>query len=123
MYPHAEMTEKIIAVAIEGHTHLGPAFHESVYQTALAHEMTLQQISYQKEMSIQVTYKGTTVGQYRLDFLVEDEVVVELKAISALALVHTSQMLSYLAIPEKKVGLLLNFGQVRLVDGIKRIVH
>ncbi len=117
------MTEKIIAAAIEVHTHLGPAFHESVYQLALAHEMTLNQIQYQKEMPVTLTYKGQTVGQYRLDFLVENDVVVELKALEALADVHLSQMLSYLAATDKKVGLLVNFGQNRLVDGIKRVVR
>jgi len=123
MYPHAEITDRIIGCAIEVHQHLGPAFHESVYQLALAHEMTLNQIQYQKEMPVTLAYKGQTVGQYRLDFLVENEVVVELKALEALADVHLSQMLSYLAATEKKVGLLINFGQTRLVDGIKRVIH
>lgn len=123
MYPHAEMTDRIIGGAIEVHRHLGPAFGESVYQLALAHELTLCQIQYQKEMPVTLTYKGQTVGQYRLDFLVEDDVVVELKALEALADVHLSQMLSYLAATQKQLGLLVNFGQNRLVDGIKRVIR
>ena len=123
MYPHTEITERIIAAAIEVHTHLGAAFTEPIYQVALAHEMSLQQIPYHKEKPISVTYKGQVVGQYRLDFLVCDEVVLELKAVEALSDVHVSQMLSYLAATDKKVGLLINFGQPRLVDGIKRVIH
>lgn len=122
MYPHQEITEQIIVAAIEVHRHLGPAFTEPIYQKAIAHEMSLREIRYHKEKSIAVTYKGQVVGRYRLDFLVDNEIVVELKAIEALIEVHVSQMLSYLAAADKKVGLLLNFGQSRLVDGIKRII-
>lgn len=122
MYPHTEITEKIIAAAIEVHKHLGPAYHESIYQRALAHELALRQIPFEREKVIEVSYKGSRVGKYRLDFLVEAEVVVELKAVSALSDVHLSQMISYLGATGKKVGLILNFAQTRLVDGIKRVV-
>lgn len=122
MYPHAEMTEKIIAAAIEVHRHLGPAYHESIYQMALAHELTLRQILYDREKEVDVFYKGISVGKFRLDFLVFQEIVVELKAVEALSDVHLSQMLSYLSATGKKVGLLINFAQTKLVDGIKRVV-
>ena len=122
MYPQQQVTEKIISAAIEVHRHLGPAYHESIYQRALAHEFGLQQMAYEREKEIVLAYKGETVGQYRLDFLVERQVVVELKAISTLSDVHLAQMLSYLSATQQKVGLLINFAQTRLVDGIKRVV-
>ena len=123
MYPHKAITQKIIAAAIEVHRHLGPAYHESIYQRALAEELSVRQISYEKEKPIDVSYKGAVVGKYRLDFLVAEEVVVELKAVEALSDVHLSQMLSYLTATSKKVGLLINFAQLRLVDGIKRVIQ
>ena len=122
MYPHQLLAEKIIAAAIEVHQHLGPAYHESIYQVALAHELSLRHIRFEREKPIDVSYKGIPVGKYRLDFLVSDQVVVELKAIQAISDVHLSQILSYLNATQKIVGLILNFAQARLVDGIKRVV-
>lgn len=122
MYPHSDLTEKIIAAAIEVHKHLGPAYHETIYQLALAHELTLRAIPSEREKEISVSYKGIAVGQYRLDFLVEETVIVELKSVEALSDVHLSQMLSYLSATGKKVGLLINFAQAKLVDGIKRVI-
>lgn len=122
MSPHSDLTEKIIAAAIEVHRLLGPAYHESIYQLALAHELTLRGLPYEREKEISVSYKGIAVGQYRLDFWVEETVIVELKAVEALSDVHLSQMLSYLSATGKKVGLLINFAQAKLVDGIKRVV-
>ena len=122
MYPHAELTEKIIAAAIEVHIHLGPAYHEGIYQVALAHELTLRGLPFEREKERDVSIKGISVGKERLDFLVDDQVVLELKSVSALSDVHLSQMLSYLAATGKKVGLLINFAKTRLVDGIQRVV-
>ncbi len=90
---------------------------------ALAHELALQNIPFEREKQIDVSYKGDVVGKYRLDFLIAEEVVVELKAVEALSDVHLSQMLSYLSATSKKVGLLINFAQLRLVDGIKRVIQ
>jgi GxxExxY protein len=122
LYPHTQITEKIISAAIEVHKILGPAYNEPIYQAALAHEFNLRQIPYVREKWIDVSYKGIIVGKYRLDFLVDDVILVELKAVSALSDVHLSQMLSYLQATSKKVGLIINFAQLRLVDGIKRVV-
>jgi GxxExxY protein len=105
MYPHAEVTEKIIAAAIEVHTHLGPAYHEGIYQVALAHELTLRGLPFEREKERKISYKDQIVGQYRLDFLVDSRVVLELKAVDALSDVPESQMLSYLAATGKKVGM------------------
>lgn len=122
MYPHRDLTEEIISAAIEVHRQLGPAYKESVYQVALAHEFNLRGIPFEREKTISVTYKGITAGTHKLDFLVKDKVVVELKVVDALSDVHVSQVLSYLAASQKKVGLILNFAAERLVDGVKRIV-
>jgi GxxExxY protein len=122
MYPHQAITEKIIAAAIEVHQYLGPAYHEAIYQRALAHELVLRHIPFEREKEIEVSYKAQVVGTYRLDFLVDEAVIVELKVVDALSDVHLSQMLSYLSVTKKKVGLIINFAQTRLVDGIKRVV-
>jgi GxxExxY protein len=122
MYPHRDLTEEIISAAIEVHRQLGPAYRESVYQIALAHEFDLRQIPFEREKTISVDYKGIIAGTHKLDFLVKDKVVVELKVVEAIADVHVSQLISYLAASKKKVGLILNFAAERLVDGIKRIV-
>jgi len=116
------MTEKIINAAIEVHKLLGPAYNEPIYQVALAHEFKLRHIPYVREKWIEVDYKGIIVGKYRLDFLIEDLVVLELKAVSALSPVHLSQMLSYLKATNKRVGLIINFAQAKLIDGVKRVV-
>lgn len=122
MYRHKPVTEKIIAAAIAVHQELGPAYHESIYSRALAHEMTLQNLRFEREKEIVLYYRGIEVGKYRLDFLVDETVIVELKAVDALSDVHLAQMLSYLSATGKKVGLIINFAQTRLVDGIKRVI-
>jgi len=122
MYPHRDLTEEIIGAAIEVHRVLGPAYKEPIYQVALAHELILRGIPFEREKSLSVIYKGVVAGKHKLDFLVDDSVVVELKAVEAILDIHVSQVISYLAASKKKVGLILNFAAERLVDGIKRIV-
>jgi GxxExxY protein len=84
--------------------------------------LTLRDIPFEREKTISVDYKGIIVGTHKLDFLIDDKVVLELKVIEAIADVHVSQVISYLAASKKKVGLILNFAAERLVDGVKRIV-
>lgn len=122
MYPHRDLTEEIISAAIEVHRELGSAYKETVYQVALAHEFSLRQMPFEREKTIKVTYKDIIVGTHKLDFLVDDKVVVELKVAQAILDVHVSQVISYLAASKKKVGLIVNFAEQRLVDGVKRIV-
>ena len=122
MYQHRDLTEKIISAAIEVYQQLSSAYRESVYQVAMAHELKLRQIPFQREKAVSVTYKGIVVGTHKLDFLVDDKVVVELKVAQAITDAHISQVISYLAASQKQVGLILNFAAERLVDGIKRIV-
>ena len=121
MYPHRDLTEEIISSAIEVHRELGSAYKEAIYQLALAHEFSLRQIPFEREKTIKVTYKDIIAGTHKLDFLVDDKVVVELKVVAAILDIH-SQVVSYLAASQKKVGLILNFAEQRLVDGVKRIV-
>ena len=116
-----ELTERIIGAAIEVHRILGPGLLESIYEEALAIELELRGIPFQRQVEIDVLYKGHTIKGQRLDLLVEDQVVVELKSVTNLPEVAMAQVLSYLKASGLKRGLLLNFGAPKLIDGIKRI--
>ncbi len=115
------LTEAIIGAAIEIHRLLGPGLLESIYEEALCHELELRGITAQRQVEVDVRYKGIVIKGQKLDLLVADEVVVELKAVSKLPEVAIAQTLSYLKATGLKRALLLNFGEQRLVDGIKRI--
>jgi GxxExxY protein len=119
------ITDKIIGAAIEVHKHLGPGLLESAYQTCLAHEMRLRGIRFEPEKPLPITYKGVRMElAYRLDFVVENMVIVELKAVKAFDVVHEAQLMSYLKLSELKLGLLLNFNVRRLKEGgIKRVAN
>ena len=116
-----ELTEKIIGAAIEVHRLLGPGLLESIYEEALCHELQLRQLRTARQVEVDVRYKGIVIKGQRLDILVEDQVVVEIKALSRLPEVAMAQTMSYLKATGLKRALLLNFGESRLVDGIKRI--
>jgi GxxExxY protein len=118
-----EITGKIIGAAIEVHKHLGPGLLESAYQACLAHEMTLRNIQFEREKAIPLVYKQLPVeNAYRADFIVENLVVVELKAIKQFEAIHQAQLMSYLKLANLKLGLLLNFNMRRLkAGGIKRV--
>ncbi len=107
---------------MEVHRTLGPGFLESVYQRALEIELLERQIPFEREKAIQLTYKNRPVGDARLDFLVADLVVVELKSVEALHPIHHAQVLNYLRATNLELGLLINFNEVLLKDGFKRIV-
>ncbi len=118
------ITEQIIGAAIEVHRALGPGLLESAYEECLGHEMTLRGISYERQHPLPVVYKGAQLDcGYRLDFLVEQSIVVELKAVEMLQPIHEAQMLTYLKLGGWTVGLLINFNVPVLRRGIKRIVH
>lgn len=120
-----KITAKIIGAAIEVHKNLGPGLLESAYQTCLAHEMQLQGINFKREEPIPLVYKGVQMETaYRLDFLVENKVIVELKTFQRFEDIHQAQLLSYLKLSGLKLGLLLNFNVTRLkAGGIKRIAN
>lgn len=118
-----KLTEQIIGAAIEVHKALGPGLLESAYEECLAHEMRLRGLRFDRQMPLPVTYKGVNLDcGYRLDFLVEKSVVLELKAVEAIVPIHEAQILTYLKLGGWAVGLLLNFNVPVLRDGIKRVV-
>ncbi len=95
---------------MEVHRHLGPGFLESVYQASLAYEFGLQGIPFEQFRRLPVSYKGVLVGEYVADFVVDDQVIVEIKAVSSLSPSHEAQVLNYLAATGFRLGLLFNFG-------------
>lgn len=109
-YPFADCTERVIAPAYRVHKVLGAGFLESVYVKALQIELTTCGSSAQLEVPIAVTYKGQVVGEFRADLLVDDAVIVEVKAIKELSAIHEAQLVNYLNGTGKAIGLLLNFG-------------
>lgn len=117
------LTEQVIGAAMEVHRQLGPGLMESVYQACLAHELYLRNIKSEREKPLPIVYKGAHLDcGYRLDFLVEEKVIVELKAVEQLLPIHEAQLLTYLKITGCKVGLLINFNVPLLKHGIKRRV-
>jgi len=118
-----ELTEQIIGAAIEVHRSLGPGLLESAYQACLAHELSLRKLSFEREKPLPIEYKGVQLDcGYRLDFLVEGKVVVELKAVESVLPVHEAQLITYLKLTGCRVGLLINFNVPVLKDGITRRV-
>lgn len=118
------VTEQIIGAAIEVHSALGPGLLESAYEACLAHELTQRGLRVERQRPVPVVYKGVELDcGYRIDLLVEDAVVVELKAVEAFLPVHEAQVISYLKLSGHHVGLLINFNVVRLRDGLRRLVH
>lgn len=115
------LTDKIIGAAIEVHKVLGCGLLESIYEEALCLEFTKQSIFFERQIPIDVVYKGTVIKGQRLDLLVEKQVVVELKSVTSLPDVALAQVLSYLKATGLKQALIINFGEKRLVDGIRRI--
>jgi len=115
------LTKRIIGAAIEVHRELGPGLLESIYEEALCHEFEDQSINYKRQVPVDVHYKGRVIKGFKLDLLVEDEVVVELKAVQLPPKLALSQTISYLKATKLKRGLIINFGEKRLIDGIKRV--
>ena len=122
MIPHVnELTYEIIGAAIEVHRTLGAGLLESSYRECLCRELSLRRISFQREYGLPLKYKGIQLEcGYRIDILVSGLVVVEIKAVEALAPVHDAQLLTYMRLGGWKVGLLINFNVVVLKDGIHR---
>jgi len=121
MQGHDELTEQIIGAAIEVHRVLGPGLLESIYEGALAAELELRSIPFQRQVEVDVVYKGYILKGQRLDLLVASSVVVETKSVTKLPDVAVAQVLSYLKATRLQRGLLLNFGCARMVDGVKRV--
>jgi len=115
------LTERIIGCAIAVHRGLGPGLLESAYEQCLARELALNQISFRLQVALPVRYAGVDLDcGYRIDILVDDRVVLELKAVERLLPLHYAQVLTYMRLAGAETGLLLNFNTPRLVDGIRR---
>ena len=106
---------------MEVHRVLGPGFLESVYEQAMVVEMGLRGIRFERQKPINVSYKGRPIGEGRLDFLVDESLIVELKAAEKLLPIHQAQLMSYLKATECRIGLLINFHERLLKDGIRRL--
>jgi GxxExxY protein len=115
------LTEQVIGCAIEVHRELGPGLLESAYDGAFCLELALRQLKFLRQLESPVAYKGHVVGTYRLDFLVEDSLVVELKSVERLEYVYVSQVLTYLKGTGKRLGLILNFNVPVMKAGIRRV--
>ncbi|HKT51120.1 MAG TPA: GxxExxY protein [Candidatus Angelobacter sp.] len=119
-----EISSRILAAAFKVHTAIGPGVLESVYQTCLHHELRKAGLRVETQVSLPVQYDGLQLEfGYRIDLLVEDLVIVELKCVEALLPIHKAQLLTYLKLANKPLGLLLNFNVVHLREGIKRVLN
>ena len=113
-YKYSELTGKIIGAAMEVHSFLGNGFQEVIYQRALSYEMELQGIAHNREFEVNVMYKDIQVGTRRVDFLVDEKISVEIKALTQLEPVHLAQAINYLEAYNLEIGLLINFGETKL---------
>ena len=119
-----ELTQTIIGAAIEVHKALGPGLLESAYEECLFHELSLAKVFHERQVPLPITYKSHSLDcGYRLDFVVENTVVLELKAVDVVQRIHEAQLLTYLKLGGWPIGLLINFNVPLLTKGIKRIVH
>jgi GxxExxY protein len=117
-----ELVEKIISSAMEVHSQLGPGLLEILYEEAMAHEFALRKLPFVRQKEIRLTYKGKDIGWHRVDFLVGNEVLIELKSVQVLHGIHEAQMMACLKALQARAGLLINFNVERLQDGIRKIV-
>lgn len=113
-YKYSELTGKIIGCAMEVHKALGNRFQEVIYQRALEYEMEIQEVGFAREFEMPIFYKERQVGTRRVDFLVNDKISVELKAITTIEPVHLAQAINYLEAYNLEIGLLINFGETKL---------
>jgi len=117
-----EYARKVIEAALTVHRHLGPGFPEGVYEEALVIELAVRGISFQRQLEIPITYNGHAIARFQLDLLVEDELVVELKAVESLHPLHRAQVISYLRAGRFQLGLLINFNVFALLQGVRRVI-
>ena len=116
------LTQQIIGCAIEVHKQLGPGLLETSYEACLMHELTTNKIFAKNQVCLPISYKGELIqAGYRLDILIPNRLIIELKAVDKLAPIHTAQIITYLKLSNIKTGLLINFNVKKLTDGLKRI--
>lgn len=118
-----ELSHRVLGLCLEVHRELGPGLLESAYEEALAHELTQAGISFTRQAEVPLRYKGASLScGYRLDFVIDGELILELKAVTELLPVHHAQLLTYLKLERRALGLLINFNVPVLKDGIRRVV-
>ena len=118
------LTERIIGAAIEVHRHTGPGLMESAYEECLCVELSQLGLSFKRQVPLPISYKGTKLDcGYKMDIVVEDAVVLELKTVEQLLPIHSAQLLTYLKLSDKQIGLLINFNEPVLKRGLKRLVN
>jgi GxxExxY protein len=123
MLKENRIVKLVVDAAYQVHTKLGPGLLESVYEVVLAHEVEKRGLAIDRQVSIPIQYEGLTFDEgFRADMVVEDSVILELKSVESVASVHKKQLLTYLRLADKKLGLLLNFGAPLIKKGIFRIV-
>ena len=119
-----DLSYKIIGSAMEVYKTLGPGLLESAYEKALVHELNLAGIPVQSQVGVEMSYKGVNIGEgLRLDLLIDNQIIVELKSVEELKPVHHKQLLTYLRLMDKRLGLLINFNVTDIMQGIKRAVN
>ena len=117
-----KLAREVIGAALEVHRTLGPGFLESVYEEALCIELDKRGIAFERQVEVSIKYKGHAVGKGRLDLLIENKLIVELKTVESFAPIHQAQVISYLKATGLSLGLLINFKVTLLKQGIKRVV-
>jgi len=119
-----ETSGEIVGAAMKVHSVLGPGLLENAYEACLKHELSKRRLRVESQVMLPVHYDGVAIDAgYRIDLLVEDTIVIELKAVEMVAPIHEAQLLTYLKLSGKKLGLLLNFNVLHMKDGIKRIAN
>ncbi|MBC6418172.1 MAG: GxxExxY protein [Prochloron sp. SP5CPC1] len=119
-----EITGEIVDVAYQIHTKLGPGLFESVYEAVMAYELEKRELKFERQKPIPVIYKGVHLEEgFRADFIVENQIIVELKSIETVAPVHKKQLMTYLRLTNKRLGLLINFNTELIKQGITRIIN
>ena len=119
-----EISSKIIGASIEVHKQLGPGLLESTYEICLGHELKLMGLEVKQQVPLPVIYKDVKLNAgYRIDMIVENKVIIEIKSVDALAPIHTAQILTYLKLKDLILGLLINFNEIKVIDGLKRIIN
>lgn len=119
-----ELSKIIIGACIEVHKQLGPGLLESTYEACLVYELRNIGLDVKQQVALPVVYKEVKLDNgYRIDLLIENKVIIELKSVESLAPIHTAQTLTYLKLTTLKLALLINFNEVKLIDGLKRIVN
>jgi GxxExxY protein len=119
-----KISGEILESAIEVHKQLGPGLLESVYEICLCKELALRNIPFKRQISLPITYKNEKLeSDFKIDLLIHDEIIVELKAVDTLLPVHNSQLLIYLRLANKRLGLLINFNVSKLKDGFQRVIN